>query len=100
MTIKSNLESALDSVSKALIIALEEQNEDQVTKLFELYNKVRTSIPKDSPVFSINFDDTAYSPVAAGAVDWTRFGSFGDDVISFGDTVISGSGGTDTISLG
>jgi len=96
MTIKSHLSDALDMVSKALIIALEEKNESQVTKLFELYNKVKTCIPNETSGFSINFND--YN-VAAQATDWTNFGA-GHDVISFGDTVISGSRGVDTISLG
>ena len=96
MTIKSHLSDALDMVSKALIIALEEKDEDQVVKLFELYNKVKACQPKDTTGFSINFSD--YN-AAAQATDWTNFGA-NHDVISFGDTVISGSSGTDTISLG
>jgi len=86
MTIKSNLSDALDSVSKALIIALEEKNEDQVVKLFELYNKVKAAQPRDTSGFSINFND--YN-VAAEATNWTDFSGLGNDVISFGDTVIS-----------
>lgn len=93
MTIKEHLEEALDQVSKALIGALEEKNEDQVVKLFELYNKVKEAQPKETSGFSIDFSD--YN-VAAQATDWTNFGA-GQDVISFGgDTTIS----SDTISLG
>lgn len=95
MTIKSNLSDALDSVSKALIIALEEKNEDQVVQLFELYNQVRAVTPVDFTGVSIDFSD--YN-VAAQAANWTNFGA-NHDVISFGgDTVISSK--PDTISLG
>ena len=93
MTIKEHLEEALDQVSKALIGALEEKNEDQVVKLFELYNKVKEAQPKETSGFMIDFSD--YN-VAAGPVD-VPCGGLGQDVISFGgDTTIS----SDTISLG
>jgi hypothetical protein len=95
-TIKSHLSDALDMVSKALIVALEKKDEVQVAKLFELYNKVKTCIPNETSGFTINFND--YN-VAAAATDWTNFCA-GHDVISFGDSVISGSSGVDTISLG
>ena len=36
----SHLTDALDSVTKALIEALESKDEDQVVKLFELYNNI------------------------------------------------------------
>ena len=94
MTIKEHLEEALDQVSKALIGALQDKNEDQVVKLFELYNKVKEALPKDTSGFSIDFSD--YN-VAAGPVD-VPYGGLGQDVISFGDTIITG--GDDTISLG
>ena len=92
MTIKEHLEEALDQVSKALIGALEAKDEDQVVKLFELYNKVKEAQPKDTSGFTIDFSD--YN-VAAGPVN--AYGGLGQDVISFGgDTTIS----SDTISLG
>ena len=92
MTIKEHLEEALDQVSKALIGALQDKNEDQVVKLFELYNKVKEALPKDTSGFTIDFSD--YN-VAAGPVDMPY--GLGEDVISFGgDTTIS----SDTISLG
>jgi hypothetical protein len=93
MTIKEHLEEALDQVSKALIGALQDKDEDQVVKLFELYNQVKGALPKDTSGFMIDFSD--YN-VAAGPVD-VPYGGLGQDVISFGgDTTIS----SDTISLG
>ena len=102
MTTNSHLTDALDSVTKALIEALESKNEDQVVKLFELYNSVKAAQPKSTGI-SIEFTSPA----------WTDFGAaspvtFNDDVISFagigevpyGDTIISGTTGVDTISLG
>lgn len=102
MTTNSHLTDALDSVTKALIEALESKDEDQVVKLFELYNNIKTAQPKGNGI-SIDFTSPA----------WTDFGAaspvtFNDDVISFagvgevpyGDTIISGTTGVDTISLG
>jgi len=102
MTTNSHLTDALDSVTKALIEALESKNEDQVVKLFELYNNIKAAQPKGNGI-SIDFTSPA----------WTDFGAaspvtFNDDVISFsgigevpyGDTIISGATGEDTISLG
>tara|TARA_X000001036_G_scaffold425742_1_gene452290 strand:- start:851 stop:1171 length:321 start_codon:yes stop_codon:yes gene_type:complete len=106
MMTNSHLTDALDSVTKALIEALESKDEDQVVKLFELYNNIKAALPKGNGI-SIDFT----SP--AGASTWTDFGAaspvtFNDDVISFagvgevpyGDTIISGTTGEDTISLG
>ena len=98
MTTNSHLTDALDSVTKALIEALESKDEDQVVKLFELYNNIKAAQPKDNGI-SIDFP--------AGVSAWTDFGAassatFNDDVLSFsdvGDVVISTSG-QDTISLG
>lgn len=103
MTTNSHLTDALDSVTKALIEALESKNEDQVVKLFELYNNIKAAQPKGNGI-SIDF---------TSAPAWTDFGAaspvtFNDDVISFagvgevpyGDTIISSGLGTDTISLG
>jgi len=102
MTTNSHLTDALDSVTKALIEALESKDEDQVVKLFELYNNIKAAQPKGNGI-SIDFTSPA----------WTDFGAaspvtFNDDVISFagigevpyGDTIISGTTGVDTISLG
>ena len=86
MTIKEHLEEALDQVSKALIGALQDKDEDQVVKLSELYNKVKEALPKETTGISIDFSD--YN-VAAAPIDFT--GGLGQDVISFGQ---------DTISLG
>lgn len=109
MTTNSHLTDALDSVTKALIEALESKDEDQVVKLFELYNNIKAAQPKGNGI-SIDFTPP---PSMAGAAAWTDFGAaspvtFNDDVISFagvgevpyGDTIISGTTGEDTISLG
>ncbi len=103
MTTNSHLTDALDSVTKALIEALESKDEDQVVKLFELYNSVKAAQPKNNGI-SIDFTS---SPA------WTDFGAaspvtYNNDVITFGDvgevpigdTIISTGLGTDTISLG
>lgn len=105
MTTNSHLTDALDAVTKALIEALESKDEDQVAKLFELYNNIKAAQPRGNGI-SIDF---------TSAPAWTDFGAaspvtFNDDVISFagvgevpyGDTMITTTGGdgTDTISLG
>ena len=96
MTIKEHLEEALDQVSKALIGALQDKDEDQVVKLFELYNKVKETVPKDTSGFTIDF--SSYN-VAAGPVN-VPFGGIGEDVLDFGgDTVISSAGSVDTITF-
>lgn len=99
MTIKSHLEDAQESIRQALILALEEKKEYQVTKLFSLYNHVKDSIPVES---SINFSTDLKGPFAAQPITSNYFfGGLGEDVISFGgDTVLTGSSNTDTISLG
>lgn len=113
MTIKEHLEEALDQVSKALIGALQDKDEDQVVKLFELYNTVKAAQPKEPSGINIDTLGTEYNfqlnsdylsatnaetfgVVAAAPVDFP--GGLGQDVISFGDTVITS--GDDTISLG
>ena len=84
MTIKEHLEEALDQVSKALIGALQDKDEDQVVKLFELYNKVKEALPKETTGISIDFSD--YN-VAAAPNDFN--GGLGQDVISVGQDTIS-----------
>ena len=75
MSLKSQIETAKDAVSKALITALQDKNETAVTDLFDAYNKlVSTQITEtNKTVFTI-----------AGNIPTSYYGgSMSDDVISF-----------------
>ena len=76
MSLKLQIDSAKNAVSKALITALQDKNETAVTDLFDAYNKlVSTQITEtNKTVFTIG-----------GNIPTSYYGSsMGDDVISFG----------------
>ena len=103
MTTNSHLTDALDSVTKALIEALESKDEDQVVKLFELYNNIKAAQPKGNGI-SIDFTSPAWtdfgaaSPITFNHDDVISFGDVGE--VPIGDTIITTGSGIDTISLG
>ena len=75
MSLKLQIDSAKNAVSKALITALQDKNETAVTDLFDAYNKlVSTQITEtNKTVFTIG-----------GNIPTSYYGSsMGDDVISF-----------------
>jgi hypothetical protein len=92
MSLKSQIETAKDAVSKALIAALENKDESAVSNLITCYNTLSDTHVKHS--FAINdtisFNNMNYSPdYVGGGIK----GGMGDDVISFGSpaaTKISG----------
>lgn len=94
MSLKSQIETAKDAVSKALITALEEKNENCISDLFTVYNKLntistQTKISIDSNKFTISGNSI---PVA----------SYNDNYINFGATApvnLNGSMGSDVISF-
>ena len=87
--------SDLDFIRDTLVAALNEKRDSIIGDLFKLYEEVqnRPTIPDGN----INIDDllsntdynfslsSDYMPQAAGAVDFNIPGSYGEDVISFGD---------------
>jgi hypothetical protein len=76
MSLKLQIDSAKNAVSKALITALQDKNETAVTDLFDAYNKlVSTQITEtNKTVFTVG-----------GNIPTSYYGSsMGDDVISFG----------------
>ena len=76
MSLKLQIDSAKNAVSKALITALQDKNETAVTDLFDAYNKlVSTQITETNKTgFTIG-----------GNIPTSYYGSsMGDDVISFG----------------
>ena len=87
--------SDLDFIRDMLVAALNEKRDSIIGDLFKLYEEVqnRPTIPDGN----INIDDllsntdynfslsSDYMPQAAGAVDFNIPGSYGEDVISFGD---------------
>ena len=75
MSLKSQIETAKDAVSKALITALQDKNETAVTDLFDAYNKlVSTQITETNKnVFCVG-DNIPTNYFAS---------SMRDDVISF-----------------
>jgi hypothetical protein len=75
MSLKSQIETAKDAVSKALITALENKNQTAISDLFDAYNKLVsiqiTETNKD--MFNLN-DYSSYNIPCS---------SMNDDVISF-----------------
>jgi hypothetical protein len=76
MSLKSQIETAKDAVSKALITALENKNETAVTDLFTCYNTLNKIEVTEPYNFTIT---STINNIPCGAVG----GAFGDDVISF-----------------
>ena len=86
--------SDLDFIRDMLVAALNEKRDSIIGDLFKLYEEVqnRPTIPDTSTIdnllsntdynFSLSSD---YMPQAAGSVDFNIPGSYGEDVISFGD---------------
>jgi len=75
MSLKSQIETAKDAVSKALITALQDKNQNTISDLFDAYNKLVgiqiTETNKD--IFGINNYQLYNIPCS----------SMNDDVISF-----------------
>lgn len=81
MSLKSQIETAKDAVSKALITALQDKNETAISDLFDAYNKlVSIHITETNRnMFSIGISNTPNAYYSA---------SGSDDVISF-DSITS-----------
>jgi hypothetical protein len=75
MSLKSQIETAKDAVSKALITALQDKNETAVSDLFDAYNKL----------VSIQITETNKNMFTIGNhIPCSYYGSsMNDDVISF-----------------
>jgi hypothetical protein len=76
MSLKLQIDSAKDAVSKALITALQDKNETAISDLFDAYNKL-VSIQiteKNKNLFSNTSTSMPYGAVGS---------SYSDDVISF-----------------
>jgi hypothetical protein len=75
MSLKSQIETAKDAVSKALITALQDKNETAISDLFDSYNKL----------VSIQITETNKNVFCIGNNIPTSYygGSMSDDVISF-----------------
>ena len=72
MSLKSQIETAKDAVSKALITALQDKNETAVTDLFDAYNKL------------VSIQITETNKTAFTITPNTYYGSsMSEDVISF-----------------
>ena len=87
MSLKSQIETAKDAVTKALITALEEKNEGAISELFTVYNKLST-VPAiktsfDINKFTINTSNTPSSYFNTDNINFGVKGSMGSDVISF-----------------
>lgn len=82
MTLKSQVETAKEAVSKALITALENKKESVITDLFDVYNKLnKISIAvTDIPAFNLS---TGLNNYNYGGQPVPVAGSWGSDVISF-----------------
>lgn len=99
-----SLKDAADSVRHALIHALEHKEEDVVSDLFDLYNKV-SEVAKKTALPTNNFmvDTSNYDTIATNAPFSYGGTNGGNDYVSFtgagGDTVITGGEGSDTISF-
>jgi hypothetical protein len=76
MSLKSQIETAKDAVSKALITALQDKNETAISDLFDSYNKlVSIQITEtNKSMFTINNNNIPCSYYGS---------SVSDDVISF-----------------
>jgi hypothetical protein len=73
MSLKSQIETAKDAVSKALITALENKNESVVSNLITCYNTLRDTKVTDSIKFDLGNYDLYNTPCS----------SMNDDVITF-----------------
>ena len=98
-----NLKDAADSVRHALIHALEHKEENVVSDLFDLYNKVSEVAKKTAlPINNFMVDTSNYDTITTNA-PFSYGGTNGNDYVSFtgagGDTVITGGEGSDTISF-
>jgi hypothetical protein len=78
MSLKSQIETAKDAVSKALITALQDKNETAISDLFDAYNKlVSIQITETNKnMFTINNNNNNIPCAYYGS-------SMSDDVISF-----------------
>lgn len=100
--------SAVEAAKEAVIHGLNTNEEtNTLAELWRHYLGLRHiadnhkhTAEADSINFSFSSADSAYQNHAAEAVDY-GYGIFGgQDVISFGDNVVAGASGSDTISLG
>lgn len=79
MTLKTDVQSAKDAVSKALVTALNAKNETVVSQLISAYNTI-SDIKVETNTFSISTGNTVYDFMGAGQ---PVASSYGNDVISF-----------------
>ena len=88
MTLKSQIEIAKDSISKALITALQDKNETAISDLFDAYNKViQIKITETNKnIFTVNGHDNYFGYHNGG--------------INFNTAGPAGAVGSDTIGLG
>jgi len=93
MSLKSQIETAKDAVSKALITALEEKNESAISDLFTVYNKLNTISTTKMSI------DTTKFTIGSGSIPCSYYNN---DYINFGAGTpvnVKGSMGTDVITF-
>lgn len=98
MSLKLQIETAKEAVSKALITALQDKNEEAVSNLITCYNTLNKT--KVVEPFKIDLSTPIYSN-SNNNIPCSYF-SGGDDYINFGaagPTTIGGAWGNDTISF-
>lgn len=82
MSLKSQIETAKDAVSKALITALQDKNETAISDLFDAYNKLVSIHITETNKNMFTIGNSTASSAYYGSVG--SYGAVGsDDVISF-----------------
>jgi len=104
MSVRSHIETAEESLRQALVTALTEKQDTQLSELFDALNKVKGILRNCNTLRITDSTDKWYNKMSEYnfnlSSDYLTTTVPDDTVISFGDTIISGSSGTDTISLG
>ena len=102
MSVRSHIETAEESLRQALINALSEKQDTQLSELFDALNKVKSILNAYPIRFTDNISNYKYNLTSDYLPDGTvRFNMNGLDEIPYGDNVISfsGSSSPDTISF-
>jgi hypothetical protein len=87
MSLKSQIETAKDAVSKALITALENKDENVISDLFDVYNKLVSIRITETNKNTFSFNNYHDGYINCGAIG--PLSTAGTDTISFTSSSLS-----------
>ena len=99
MSVRSHIQTAEEALRQALVSALNEKQDTQLSDLFDALNKVKSILRECNTLRITDNSDTWYNKMSEHSFslnsDYLESPYLGDTVISF-----TGANSTDTISLG